>query len=107
MSGIARAISPGQVKAKLDNDEDFVLLDVRSMPEWEDEHIRARQVKLIPLDFLREKMVTLPQDREIIIMCRSSVRAYQAQRILNGAGFSNVSFMDGSLAAWPFETSKH
>jgi rhodanese-related sulfurtransferase len=31
------------------------------------------------------------------------VRAYQAQRILEGAGFKNVKFMDGSIAAWPYE----
>jgi rhodanese-related sulfurtransferase len=34
---------------------------------------------------------------------RTSVRAYQAQQILDGAGFRNVKFMEGSLNAWPYD----
>ena len=45
----------------------------------------------------------LPRDKEIVVFCRTSIRAYQAQRILDGAGFKDVKFMDGSLAVWPYE----
>ncbi|MHB8105803.1 MAG: rhodanese-like domain-containing protein [Dehalococcoidales bacterium] len=38
------------------------------------------------------------------MLCRTSIRAYQAQRILAGAGFKNVRFMDGSISAWPYST---
>ncbi len=105
-SGLAKAVTAAEVKARLDRDDDFILLDVRSAAEWKESHIEARQTKLIPLDILREKTDDLPRDKEIIIVCRSSVRAYQAQRILDGAGFKNVKFMDGSMVAWPYETSK-
>jgi rhodanese-related sulfurtransferase len=49
-------------------------------------------------------MSELSKDDEIVVFCRTSIRAYQAQRILDGAGFKNVSFMDGSLSAWPYAT---
>lgn len=101
-SGLAKALTPINVKNKLDNQEDFVFLDVRSPLEWKECRIEAPQARLIPLGKLRANLKSLPEDAEIVIFCRSSVRAYQAQRILEGAGFKNVKFMDGSIAAWPY-----
>ena len=103
--GIARSITPMEVKKKIDNGEDFILLDVRSELEWASRHIEASQSRLIPLDKLRQEMNTLPREAEIITLCQASVRAYQAQRILDGAGFKNVRFMDGSLSIWPYDTT--
>ncbi len=103
LAGQARSLSPLEVKKKLDNDERFVLLDVRSLQEWKTERIEAPQVKLLPLPELRHRLGELSPDDEIVITCRTSIRAYQAQRILDGAGFKNVKFMDGSVAGWPYQ----
>jgi len=104
-AGYARALTPMKVKDKLDGGDDFILLDVRSPAEWETERIAAENVRLLPLRELRKEFDSLPRDREIVAYCRTSVRAYQAQRILDGAGFKNVKFMDGSLRAWSYETT--
>jgi len=103
LAGQAKALPPLEVKKKIDKGERFVLLDVRSPQEWKAERIEAEQVKLIPLPELRLRLNELSKDEEIVILCRTSIRAYQAQRILDGAGYKNVKFMDGSLAAWPYE----
>lgn len=103
LSGIAQGVTPAQVKAKLDNREDFILLDVRNHDEWDSWRVDAPQVRLAPLPGLREKMDELPQDKEIVTLCRRGVRAYQAQKLLEGAGFQDVRFMEGSMAAWPYE----
>ena len=102
LAGHARSLTPPEVKKKLENGEHFILLDVRSPMEWKAERIEAEQVKLIPLPELRQRIGELSKDEEIVVLCRTSIRAYQAQRILDGAGFKNVKFMDGSLAAWPY-----
>jgi NADPH-dependent 2,4-dienoyl-CoA reductase/sulfur reductase-like enzyme/rhodanese-related sulfurtransferase len=102
-SNYARSISAQEVKNKLDKNEKFVLLDVRSPMEWKAGHIEAPQVKLLPLPELRKRMGELAQDEEIVVLCRTSIRAYQAQRILDGAGYKNVKFMDGSISAWPYK----
>ncbi|MGD0780268.1 MAG: FAD-dependent oxidoreductase [Dehalococcoidales bacterium] len=104
-AGYARTLTPQEVKTKLDKNEKFVLLDVRSLAEWQTQRIEAPQVKLLPLPELRQKLGELSKDDEIVILCRTSIRAYQAQRILTGAGFKNVSFMDGSITAWPYATT--
>ena len=103
-AGYVRSLTPQQVKTKLDKGEKFVLLDVRSPEEWKAQRIEAPQVKLIPLPELQGRMGELSKNDEIVIFCRSSVRAYQAQRMLDSAGFKDVSFMDGSIAAWPYKT---
>jgi NADPH-dependent 2,4-dienoyl-CoA reductase/sulfur reductase-like enzyme/rhodanese-related sulfurtransferase len=103
LSGQARALTPAQVKQKLENDDKFVLLDVRSRPEWDEGRIKAGQVKLLPLPELRRKLTELSPDDEVVTYCKTSIRAYQAQRTLDGAGFKNVKFMDGSLDAWPYD----
>jgi len=103
-SGLARTVTPAGVRKKLENGDRFTLLDVRTPLEWQERRIDAEQVRLLPLTDLRRELGELSGDEEIIIYCRTSTRAYQAQRILDGAGFKNVKFMDGSLDVWPYDT---
>ncbi len=105
-AGYFPSLTPQQVKRKIDNNEDFILLDVRSNMEWKMQRIPAPQAKLIPLPELRQRLNELPPDKEIVTVCRTSIRAYQALRILEGAGFKNVKAVDGSIQAWPYETEK-
>jgi NADPH-dependent 2,4-dienoyl-CoA reductase/sulfur reductase-like enzyme/rhodanese-related sulfurtransferase len=102
-AGYAHGLTPVEVKRKLENDEDFILLDVRSQMEWQAQRLENRQVRLVPLPELRRRLGELPRDKEIVTLCRTSIRAYQAQRILDGAGFKDVKFLDGSLAGWPYD----
>lgn len=102
-SGYAKAITPMEVKNKLENRDDFILLDVRSPGEWDTCRLEATQAKLLPLRELRARLDELPKDTEIVTFCQTGVRAYQAQRILEGAGFETIKFMEGSIAAWPYE----
>jgi len=104
-SGYARSLTPTAVKNKLDNDEDFILMDVRSPDEWKSSRIHTRVTKLIPLMELRSKLSSISREAEIVIYCTTGLRAYQAQRMLESAGFNKVTFMEGSLEAWPHEIS--
>jgi NADPH-dependent 2,4-dienoyl-CoA reductase/sulfur reductase-like enzyme/rhodanese-related sulfurtransferase len=106
MDGVAKTISPLEVKAKMDAGEDFVLLDVRGLAEYEAMRIEDKRVKLLPLGKLRASLDQLSKDEEIIPFCKISLRGYEAQCILEGAGFKNVRFMDGGVVAWPFEIAK-
>jgi rhodanese-related sulfurtransferase len=101
-AGHAKSISPMEVEKKIQDGDDSVILDVRNPEEWAEGILEAPEVMMIPVGALREKADKLPRDKEIIIYCRTSVRAYQAERILENAGFGNVKFMDGSLQAWPY-----
>jgi rhodanese-related sulfurtransferase len=102
IEGIAKAITPMEVKRKIDRGEDFIWLDVRTPAEYHKERIDDRRVKLIPLGMLRQRLHELPKDKEIIAFCKLSLRGYEAQTILDGEGYADVKFMDGGLEAWPY-----
>lgn len=100
LAGHARGISAQEVKRKLDDGHDFILLDVRSPAEHAEVGIEG--AKLVPLGMLREKAAELPKDKEIIAFCKISLRGYEAQKILDAAGFADAKFMDGGILAWPY-----
>lgn len=101
LAGHGRGISPMEVKKKLDEGDDLILLDVRSPAEHAELSIMG--ATLIPLGMLREKLDALPKEKEIIAFCKTSLRGYEAQKILDGAGFEKTGFMDGGILAWPYE----
>ena len=101
LDGHLVGISPIEVKAKRDAGQEFVLLDVRTPPEFEKSRIEG--AKLIPLGALKDRLAELPRDQEIVTFCQVSLRGYQAQLLLRRSGFVNVKVMDGGIVAWPYE----
>jgi NADPH-dependent 2,4-dienoyl-CoA reductase/sulfur reductase-like enzyme/rhodanese-related sulfurtransferase len=102
LKGIGLAYNPLEVKAKIDAGDDFIFLDVRSPLELEAMRIEDPRILNIPLGKIRTSLDKLPKNREIVPFCKISLRGYEAQRILQGEGYSNVKFMDGGLVCWPF-----
>jgi len=103
MDGTAKAVTPLEVKKKLDDGDEFIWLDVRSPDEYKEVRINDNRVKLVPLGVLRRRLQELPRDKEIITFCKISLRGYEAQTILEGEGFTDVKFMDGGMEAWPYD----
>jgi rhodanese-related sulfurtransferase len=106
MEGLAHGIPAADLKAKIERNEDFILLDVRSRDEVESSPFEDRRVVNIPIDELRSRLQELNKEKEIVVFCQTSVRAYDAERTLRGSGFRNVKFLDGSLSAWPYALDK-
>jgi NADPH-dependent 2,4-dienoyl-CoA reductase/sulfur reductase-like enzyme/rhodanese-related sulfurtransferase len=72
------------------------LLDVRNPPELEVETVPG--ALNIPLPQLRGRLGELPRDKEILVICRSAVRAYYATRILLQNGFKASNISGGMLS---------
>ena len=94
------AISVEQLKAKMDRNDEFLLIDVREPHEYE--IVRIPGARLIPKqEFLNGNVLSeLPRDKEIILHCRSGVRSADCLAILKEAGFMNVSHVEGGVLAW-------
>jgi NADPH-dependent 2,4-dienoyl-CoA reductase/sulfur reductase-like enzyme/rhodanese-related sulfurtransferase len=103
LDGLAVGIPASELKAKLEGDDDFLLLDVRTPKEYQTVRIPDPRLKLVPLGKLRQELANLPKEREIVTYCQASLRGYEAQTILAGAGFRDVKFVDGGIAAWPYK----
>ena len=103
LDGLADGINPLRAKAQMDAGG-CLLLDVRLEDEVKMEWIPHTDRVHIPLGELRGRFSELPRDKPILTYCKISMRGYEAQRILNAEGFDNVRFIEGGVAAWPFET---
>jgi NADPH-dependent 2,4-dienoyl-CoA reductase/sulfur reductase-like enzyme/rhodanese-related sulfurtransferase len=103
LTGIARAVSPLELQELAAQDENFMLLDVRTPAEFQEVRLKHPKVFAMPLGKLRQKAKEFPKDRWYVPFCKFSMRGYEAQKILEGLGFTQVKFLDGGVVHWPFE----
>ena len=107
LKGRMKGISCSEVKKKLDSGEKPFILDTRGPDEYELMRLGIGE-RLIPLGALRTRLNEVPADKnaEIICYCKISLRGYEAARILEGRGWTNVKVMEGGIMAWPFPREK-
>ncbi len=91
-------ISVEDLKSKIDRNENFVLLDVREIFEWD--IARLPNAKLIPLSELHSRMSELDSADEIVLFCKIGPRSAKAVRQLQKAGFAKLWNLEGGIAAW-------
>lgn len=74
------------------------ILDVREPDEWNQFHVPDST--FIPLGELASRLNELPEDKEIVVVCRSGNRSAEGRDILLNAGFTQVTSMAGGLTQW-------
>ncbi len=92
------SVTVEELKARIERKADFLLVDVREPGEARICSIPGAQ--LIPMNQLPERYKELPQDRELIIHCRSGIRSARAAHFLKGRGYQNVHNLEGGILAW-------
>jgi rhodanese-related sulfurtransferase len=55
---------------------------------------------LVPLGELESRLVEVPRDQEVVVVCRSGNRSAEARDILLEAGYERVTSMAGGLLQW-------
>jgi len=84
----------------LEDNPNFVLLDIRTPAEVESGHISGAQ----NLDFysptFEQDLKKLDRDKIYLIYCRSGNRTGQARALMQELGFSKVYDLDGGINAW-------
>jgi adenylyltransferase/sulfurtransferase len=93
-------ITVTELKSKLDNKENFILIDVREPSEFE--IVRIPGSVLIPKqEFLDGSVLSkLPQDRPIVLHCKSGVRSAECLAVVKAAGFADATHVSGGVVAW-------
>jgi adenylyltransferase/sulfurtransferase len=93
-------ITAVELKEWMDAGKDFHLVDVREPAEYE--IVRIPGSVLIPKgDILSgDALATLPQDRQIVLHCKSGVRSAEALAALKAAGFTDAVHVQGGVLAW-------
>ncbi|MGD8254319.1 MAG: FAD-dependent oxidoreductase [Syntrophobacterales bacterium] len=95
-------ISPHELKAKMDAEESFVLVDVRTRLELQERGPLPGALH-IPIDLLRRQLQKLDPDKETILYCAQGFRSYLGNRILAMRGFKRVQTLSGGMDNWMYE----
>lgn len=97
-------IYPGDVADKIADGEDIILLDVRTLEEYEAVHLE--NALLLPVQELSQKSLSdvgLGEDsknKEIFIYCRSGNRSQTAYNIMESLGYTNIKSVGGGMIHW-------
>jgi len=96
----AKEISQEQLQQVMKNDKQVVLLDVRTVEEFEEAHIP--NAVNIPHKELKARLAELSgaQNTQIILYCRSGKRAAIAKQILVESGFNQLDHLTGDFNGW-------
>jgi adenylyltransferase/sulfurtransferase len=96
-------ITPLELKQKIDQHDNFVLIDVREPNEFE--IVRIPGSVLIPKDRILsgDALAELPQDKQIVLHCKSGARSAEALAVLHQAGFGDAVHVGGGVLAWARE----
>jgi sulfur-carrier protein adenylyltransferase/sulfurtransferase len=93
-------ITAAELKAMQDRSEDIFLIDVREPNEYEIVSIPGSV--LIPKDQILSgaALERLPQDRQIVLHCKSGARSAECLAVLKKAGFADAVHVGGGVLSW-------
>ncbi|GAA4522366.1 adenylyltransferase/sulfurtransferase MoeZ [Nonomuraea ferruginea] len=93
-------ITARELKAMQDNGDGIFLVDVREPNEYEIVSIPG--ATLIPKgEFLNgSALEKLPQDKRIVLHCKSGARSAEALAVVKDAGFSDAVHVGGGVLSW-------
>jgi molybdopterin/thiamine biosynthesis adenylyltransferase/rhodanese-related sulfurtransferase len=96
-------ISVRTLKAMIDAEANFVLIDVREPNEFE--IVRIPGSILIPKQQILDgsALASLPQTKQIVLHCKSGARSAECLAVVKAAGFADAVHVGGGVLAWARE----
>lgn len=95
-----------EVNRKLQQNEEFVWLDVREPNEFALVQIDDERIEFLPLSRLAAKQLEVVPDsladkeNPVVVMCHHGIRSAQVVMWLQQHGWVNVYNLDGGIEAW-------
>lgn len=91
------SITPHELKHWIDEQKDFVLIDVREGFERDAFSIGGLH---IPLGDLMQRREELKHDKPVVIYCEKGIRSGMVIQRLEPLGFENLYNLTGGMSAW-------
>lgn len=85
------------------NNPDFVILDIRTSEEYDNEHIAESVMLDFYADDFKDELDELDKSKTYLVYCRSGNRSGQSMPIMEDLGFMNVYDMGGGINQWKAE----
>lgn len=96
-----KEITVQELKTKLDNKEDFQLIDVREENEREFTNIGGDHISM---GSVMQNLDKINKEKDVVIYCRSGSRSGQVISFLEmNHGFDNIYNLKGGILAWADE----
>ena len=96
-----KEITVQELKTKLDNKEDFQLIDVREDNEREFTNIGGDHISM---GSVMQNLEKINKEKDVVIYCRSGSRSGQVISFLEmNHGFDNIYNLKGGILAWADE----
>ncbi len=102
LAGKNRTINPEQVLElwKQKDPDRFLFLDCRGWGNAEPFVQKYPEIwKSIPQDQLQQRLTEVPRDKQLILVCNTGVRSYEAQITLDRSGLGDCLNLQGGVAA--------
>lgn len=93
-------ISVNQLKKKLSQDGDYVVLDVRTPEEIEEGYIEGAMQLDYKADDFESKISKLDKSLTYYVYCAAGVRSQKASQIMVEQGFKSVYSVKGGMKEW-------
>ncbi|MEZ4722831.1 MAG: rhodanese-like domain-containing protein [Flavobacteriales bacterium] len=98
-----KEITVSELKARMDANDDFQLIDVREVNEYEYCNIGG---DLIPMGEIMMNLDKISRDKDVVIHCKSGGRSSAMVQALMSRGFDNVINLRGGIMAWAAEVDQ-
>jgi adenylyltransferase/sulfurtransferase len=97
---VGSTITATELRDWLDSGKSIDLIDVREPAEWE--IVQIPGARLVPKgEFLNgTALADLPQDKQIVLYCKSGVRSAEALAAVKAAGFRDAVHVQGGVVSW-------
>lgn len=94
-------ISVQSLEEKINNKDNFLLIDVREKHELE--ICKISESVHIPMSEIPENISSISASNDIIVMCKSGIRSHKVCEFLREQGFSNVYNLEGGIIKWALD----
>ena len=101
LSGFSPLVTAAQLRTELAGPNPPVVLDVRSLGEWNRGHLKG--AIHLPVDDVRHELASIPRDRRVVVHCHSGFRAHLALRTLLANGWRDVANVTGGWVSMQLE----
>jgi phage shock protein E len=91
-------ISVSEAKTLMEEKPYLVILDVRTVSEYEEGHVE--EAINIPVQELDDRIDEISKNDELLVYCRTGNRSGQAVNILESSGFTKIFHMYEGITGW-------
>ena len=98
MDNVVNEIDSESLHRRLEAGEELLLVDIRTPGEVTGGAIPG--ARMLPMHLLPLQLQELPQDRDLVLYCRSGARSYQSSAYLKQQGWGRVLNLRGGIIDW-------